>query len=202
MKLLLLLGLLFLLLRHGDAQETSTAPTTTTSLTPAMSSASVAAFFSALATTAPQQPGNGEPAGDAGSVSTPGGDSDAGASGTDSESITLSRGAIIAIIVIVVSVIIFGIVSATLFYIAKKRSWEVRKSIRRSAKKVATALTPRRTTFPKDVRRGSRGLQRIDEVPPTPRRGSNDVEKASAKLEAFEFSEPPKKSRWNRKIGR
>lgn len=92
-----------------------------------------------------------------------------------------------------------------LFYLAKKRDWQIRESIRKSARRVATALTPRRSTFPKDVqrRKSSRGLTRIDEIPDTPRREkSPDVEKGNPKLMPFEMSEPPKKSGWGRKMGR
>jgi len=92
--------------------------------------------------------------------------------------------------------------SAVLFYIAKKRSWEVRKTIRRSARRVATALTPRRSEFPRNVRRSSRGMARIDEIPPTPRTRSNDLEKANDKLTEFEMTEPKKHSKWPRKFGR
>ena len=92
-----------------------------------------------------------------------------------------------------------------LWYLAKKRSWEIRKSIRKSARRVATALTPRRSTFPKDIqskRRSTRGLTKINEVPNTPRTRSTDVEKANPKLTSFEMSEPPKQSKWARKLGR
>jgi hypothetical protein len=181
----------------------SSSATATVSLTPAMSSSSVASYYSSLATSAPIQPGTGPSAGDAGSSGgTSVGDSDAGASGSDSGSITLSQGGMIAIIVMVVAVSLFGIASAVLYYLAKKRSWEVRKSIRRSARKVATALTPRRSTFRKDVRRSTKGLARIDEVPPTPRTRSGDVEKGNSKLTEFEMEEPPKQSKWARKLGR
>ena len=70
---------------------------------------------------------------------------------------------------------------------------------------MATALTPRRSTFPKDVqnRRSKRGLTKIDEVPPTPRLREDfgDIEKGSrngnsTKISSFELSEPPKKSKW------
>jgi hypothetical protein len=70
---------------------------------------------------------------------------------------------------------------------------------------VVTALTPRRSTFPKDVqrRKSSRGLTRIDEVPNTPREmRSSDIEKGNSKLMQFEMSEPPKQSKWARKLGR
>ncbi|RFU35151.1 hypothetical protein B7463_g1230, partial [Scytalidium lignicola] len=189
-----------------SAQNSDPAATTPTStavvLTPAMSSASVASFFSSLATTAPQQPGNGPAPGDAASA---GGDSsvdsDAGASGSDSGGISLSRGGLIAMIVVIVFVVLLGIVSSVLYYLAKKRSWEIRESIRRSARRVATALTPRRSTFPKDVRR-SRGLERIEEVPPTPKRRMQDIEKGNPKIAQFEMSEPKKESKWARKFSR
>jgi hypothetical protein len=111
--LLLSLTLNFLFLKVVLAQDFSTisappsATTSFVSLTPEMSSSSVASFFSALATTAPQQPGGDPGAGDV--SSSPGqGDTDAGASGSDSGSITISKGGIIAIIVCVVFVVIFG----------------------------------------------------------------------------------------------
>ncbi|KIN01221.1 hypothetical protein OIDMADRAFT_19166 [Oidiodendron maius Zn] len=131
-------------------------------------------------------------------------DSDAGAAGPSSGSIQISTGALVAVIVGVVCVVIFGIVTSVLFYLAKKRSWEIRKTIRRSAKKVVTALTPRRSTFPKDInqKRPSRaGMARIDEEPPTPGR-SMDLEKGNSKLSSFELQQPPKGSKWAKKVGR
>lgn len=204
----LLLNLLCLTVQAQDSIS-SAQPSSAThqvSLSPAMSSSSVASYFSSLATSAPIQPGAGPSAGDAGSSASSGtGDSEAGASGSSSGSITLSRGGIIAIIVVVVCVVLFGIISSILFYLAKKRSWEVRKTIRKSARRVATALTPRRSTFPRDVqkvKRSSRGLTKIDEVPPTPRMRSGDIEKGNSKMSSFEMSEPPKQSKWAKKLGR
>ncbi|KAH8165834.1 hypothetical protein CIB48_g2410 [Xylaria polymorpha] len=82
-------------------------------------------------------------------------------------------------------VVILGISTAVLFYLAKKREWKVRESIRRSARKVVTALTPRRTEFPRSAKessgRSSRGRVRLDDVPPTPKLRSEDVEKGLAK---------------------
>ena len=72
---------------------------------------------------------------------------------------------------------------AVLFYFAKKREWKIRESIRKSARKVVTALTPRRTEFPKSVKesqsrsRSHRGRTRMDDVPPTPRLRPEDLEK-------------------------
>ncbi|KAM3066155.1 hypothetical protein ACMFMG_010504 [Clarireedia jacksonii] len=197
----------------SSAQLLSAVPTpsptsSSIELTPAMSSSSVASFFSALATTEPAAP-DGPAAGDAGSsASSPGADSDAGASGTSSGSVQMSTGVMVAIIVAVVGVCLFGIISSVLYYLAKKRSWEVRKKIRASARRVAVALTPKRTTFGKDVHRrpSGRGLAKIDEVPPTPKNfrfgGSDDVEKADTKTTEFEMSEPPKQSKWARRMDR
>ncbi len=99
-------------------------------------------------------------------------------------------------------------VSAVLFYLAKKRSWKVRERMRRSARRVVTALTPRRSAFPKDVhgrrssRRSSRGLRKIDEIPNTPKVQTTDVEKGDTKVASFELTEPPEESKWARKWGR
>ncbi|KAK4190937.1 hypothetical protein QBC35DRAFT_43960 [Podospora australis] len=108
------------------------------------------------------------------------GDSDgtlAGASGTSTGGVTISKGALIAIVVVVVFVALFGIASSVLFFVAKKREWTVKETIRRSARKVVTVLTPRRSEFPRSVKEsvgggsgGSRGKgMRLDDVPPTPR---------------------------------
>jgi len=97
---------------------------------------------------------------------------------------------------------VFGIASAILFYLAKKRDWKIRESIRRSARRVASALTPKSARFPRDVRRSRMGLTRIEEVPNTPRNRSADVEKANPKQMSFELTAPPKKTRWERKSGR
>jgi len=100
-------------------------------------------------------------------------DNAGGASGTSSGDVNISRGAMIAIILVVVLVAAVGITSAVLFYLAKKREWKVRESVRRSARRVVTALTPRRSQFPTSVKEGrpdsSRGRRRLDDVPPTPR---------------------------------
>jgi len=189
------------------AAATTQAPAATSSsvsLTPEMSASSVSSYFESLATATPQQPGDGPSAGDVGSTAGAG-DSEAGASGGSSGGFTLSRGGLIAIIVCISVVVLLGIISSVLFYLAKKRSWEVRKTIRKSARKVADALTPRRSTFPKDVQRpkkGTRGLSRIEEIPNTPKAKTTDIEKGDSKMSSFEMGEPPKKSAWSKKIGR
>lgn len=42
--------------------------------------------------------------------------------------------------------------TSILFYVSKKREWKIRDKVRRSARKVVTALTPRRSEFPKSVK--------------------------------------------------
>ncbi|KAK0743339.1 hypothetical protein B0T18DRAFT_328454 [Schizothecium vesticola] len=107
----------------------------------------------------------------------------AGASGSSSGGIQLSGGALIAIIVVVVVVGLVGIASTVLFFFAKKREWTMRETLRRSARKVVTALTPRRSEFPSSVKgsvgRGGRGgrMNKLDEVPPTPSIKPSDLEK-------------------------
>ncbi|KAI0014783.1 hypothetical protein F4780DRAFT_168713 [Xylariomycetidae sp. FL0641] len=122
-------------------------------------------------------------------------DADAGASGSSSGGVQLSRSAMIAIIIVVVVVAVLGVSMAVLFYLAKKKEWKIRQSIRRSAKKVVTALTPRRSEFPKSVKqsgngRTSRGRVRLDDVPPTPKLRPEDVEKGLAQANA---RQPPQK---------
>jgi hypothetical protein len=91
-----------------------------------------------------------------------------------------------------------------LFYFAKKREWTVRETLRRSAKKVVTALTPRRSEFPDSVKdsdssislkSSKRSRARMDnDVPPTPRLRPEDVEKGLAQAEARS-----KTRNWSRK---
>ncbi|KAK4134928.1 hypothetical protein BT67DRAFT_347338, partial [Trichocladium antarcticum] len=97
--------------------------------------------------------------------------SSAGAAGTSNSGLILSRGALIAIIVVVVGVALVGIATSVLFFVAKKREWTVKETLRRSARKVVTVLTPRRSEFPRSVKEstGRGGRTRLDDVPPTPR---------------------------------
>ncbi|KEY64003.1 hypothetical protein S40285_04818 [Stachybotrys chlorohalonatus IBT 40285] len=131
--------------------------------------------------------------GDAGGSTAPGvgTGTEAGASGDSYSAVSISTGGLVAIIVIVVAVAILGASTATLFYIAKKREWTVKETIRRSARKVVTALTPRRTEFPDSVKNfgGSSSSRRFrariaDDVPPTPRLRPEDIEKGLASAEA------------------
>jgi hypothetical protein len=124
--------------------------------------------------------------------------SDAGAAGDSSgNAVSISTGGLVAIIIVVVLVVILGISTAVLFYVAKKREWTVRETMRRSAHKVKTALTPRRSEFPdsvKDFRPSSRrGRERLaSDVPPTPRLRPDDVEKGLANSSV----ESKDRSRW------
>ncbi|TGJ88597.1 hypothetical protein E0Z10_g196 [Xylaria hypoxylon] len=135
---------------------------------------------------------------------TPGGgiDDAAGAAGESPGAVQLSHGALIAIIVVVALVVVLGISTAVLFYLAKKREWKVRESIRRSARKVVTALTPRRSEFPRSVKESSgrsfRGRVRLDEVPPTPRLRPEDIEKGLAKS-SVKRSPEGRGNKWTRK---
>ncbi|KAI1141398.1 hypothetical protein F5Y05DRAFT_259686 [Hypoxylon sp. FL0543] len=147
-----------------------------------------------LATDQPYTEGDGGP----GSVSSGGAiDDSAGASGSSPGAVQISHGAIVAIIVVVAVVCVIGIATAVLFYLAKKREWKVRESIRRSARKVVTALTPRRSEFPKSVK-DSRGRVRLDDVPPTPRLRPEDVEKGLAQSNIRKSPEGRSK-KWTRK---
>ncbi|KAI1166233.1 hypothetical protein F5B18DRAFT_98130 [Nemania serpens] len=136
--------------------------------------------------------------------STPGGavDDAAGAAGSSPGAAQLSHGALIAIIVVVAVVVVGGISTAVLFFLAKQREWNVRESIRRSARKVVTALTPRRSEFPRSAKestgRSSRGRVRLDDVPPTPRLRSEDIEKGLAKSN-FRPNLDGRGKKWTRK---
>ncbi|KAI0392273.1 hypothetical protein F5Y17DRAFT_366530 [Xylariaceae sp. FL0594] len=147
-----------------------------------------------LSTAAPYS-GGGDGAGN-------GVDDAAGAAGDSPGAFQLSHGALIAIIVVVALVVVGGISTAVLFYLAKKREWKIRQSIRRSARKVVAALTPRRTEFPRSVKessgRSSRGRVRLDDVPPTPRLRPEDVEKGLAKS-GIRQSPEGRNNKWTRK---
>lgn len=85
----------------------------------------------------------------------------AGAEGGSKANITLSTATIIVIAVVVGVIVLLGLSSAILFYIAKKRQWEVRKNLRKSAKRVTTAIkaaTPIKTNFS----RRELGMMRTD----------------------------------------
>jgi hypothetical protein len=63
-------------------------------------------------------------------------DSAGGASGSDSSSFSLSQGGLIAIIIVVVAVAVFGIASIVLYVLAKRRQWNVRASLKRASRRL------------------------------------------------------------------
>lgn len=136
---------------------------------------------------ATENPYTGGQDGSAGTANGPHGSADdgsiAGASGSSSGGVELSREGLIAIIVVVAIVGLIGIASTVLFFVAKKREWTMRETLRRSARKVVTALTPRRTEFPSSVKDsvGRGGRVKLDDVPPTPRIKESDMEKGLSK---------------------
>ncbi|KXS94169.1 hypothetical protein AC579_605 [Pseudocercospora musae] len=79
-------------------------------------------------------------------------DTDAGASGWQSGGFTLSRGGLIAICIIVAVVALFGIVTLSLFIIAKRRQWTMRQTLKRASRR----LTGRGGQRPAAVDRQSR----------------------------------------------
>jgi hypothetical protein len=128
---------------------------------------------------------------------------EAGASGS-SDGYGISTGGLIAIVVVVVVVAILGsecrrmchgdqakltriATMGALFFIAKKREWTMKETLRRSARKVKTALTPRRAEFPSHLKDpedpSSRWRQhtRLEDVPPTPGLRPEDLEKGRTK---------------------
>ncbi|KAH0557182.1 hypothetical protein GP486_005028 [Trichoglossum hirsutum] len=113
-----------------------------------------------------------------GTPSSPQGGISAGASGSDNGFVHLSKGAEIAIIVIAVLVGGGGIASAVFYYIAKKRQWEVRKSIRRSATRLKNNLSS--TNLSQKSARRQTGISKLQE-PATPHGSKDrDLEKGNA----------------------
>ncbi|KAJ4507330.1 hypothetical protein HRR78_004103 [Exophiala dermatitidis] len=87
----------------------------------------------------------------------------AGAAGPDTGAVNLSRGATVAIAVVVSIVVVLGI----LYFLAKKRHWKVKEGLRRSARRVGSAvksvttpITPKRMHFPSQRRGQGQGFAR------------------------------------------
>jgi len=109
-------------------------------------------------------------------AASPQGGTAAGASGSDGGFVHMSKGVTVAVIVVVVIVGGGGIASAILYFVAKKRQWEVRKSIRRSAVRLKNNLST--TNLQKSARRQT-GVTKIAE-PSTPHgRKDRDLEKGN-----------------------
>ena len=95
------------------------------------------------------------------------------------------------------------VASSVLFYVAKKREWTVRETIRKSTRKVVAALTPRRSEFPRSVKestggRSKGGRVRLDDVPPTPRLKPEDLEKGYGPQVTLASVDKKKRSNFSR----
>ncbi|KAF2760239.1 hypothetical protein EJ05DRAFT_276711 [Pseudovirgaria hyperparasitica] len=102
----------------------------------------------------------------------------AGASGDDTGAFSLSKAGLIAIICVVSIVVGLGAISLTLWYIAKKRQWEVRASFRRVSRRLTGRLDDSRSK-----RQTRRTGVRMASPPSEKKRHPNkeiDVEKAEA----------------------
>ena len=182
---LILLFVSTLLIQLSLAQSSSYSngtPTTSTGPSSAQTSESV---FSVIASSTPGDGSYGLQPGAVGNDPTSiQGENDAGASGSGNSFVNISTADQIAIIVVAVVVGVFGskfssqqpykrtslipatVGSAILYYFAKKREWKLRERLRRSARSIKTALTPRatQTTF----NRKDRGVSRVaDDSPST-----------------------------------
>ncbi|KAF2202822.1 hypothetical protein GQ43DRAFT_412931 [Delitschia confertaspora ATCC 74209] len=100
----------------------------------------------------------------------------AGAEGSSKGAFTLSRGAIAAIITVAVLIAVGGTVSAVLFWLAKKRQWDVRQSIRRASRRLTG-----RSTAANTKRQNRRTGVRLNSPPPSKRVGNRqrDLEKGA-----------------------
>ncbi|ORY05383.1 hypothetical protein BCR34DRAFT_45468 [Clohesyomyces aquaticus] len=86
---------------------------------------------------------------------------DAGAAGSSKGAFSLSKGGLAAIITVAVLVAVAGTVSAILFYLAKKRQWDVRQSIRRASRRLTGRAAP-----PASKRQNRRTGVRLASPPP------------------------------------
>ncbi|KAF2009583.1 hypothetical protein BU24DRAFT_380079 [Aaosphaeria arxii CBS 175.79] len=106
-----------------------------------------------------------------GGVDNPQDPSEAGAEGASKGAFNISKGGLIAIIVVAVLVAVAGGASAVLFWLAKKRQWDVRQSLRRASRRLTG-----RGDVPKRPNR--RTGVRLDSPPPSKaNRSPRDIEK-------------------------
>jgi nitrogen fixation-related uncharacterized protein len=103
------------------------------------------------------------PAGYNGGSDNPQSSDDAGAAGSSKGAFELSSGGLVAIIVVAVIVVIGGIGSATLWWLAKKRQWDVRQSIRRASRRITGRST---VDVSKQNRQNRRTGIRLNSPPP------------------------------------
>ncbi|KAF7505223.1 hypothetical protein GJ744_001152 [Endocarpon pusillum] len=126
----------------------------------------------------------------------------AGASGSSQTAISLNTGDQIAIGVVVGLVALLGIGSAILFYIAKKRQWEVRASLRRSARRVTTAFKARTPVKANFSRRDRGGAVRIDPPSPSHAQTSNKSKRSGGILKEAKRPTPEGRSDNTRNMDR
>ncbi|KAL5393952.1 hypothetical protein PMIN06_007609 [Paraphaeosphaeria minitans] len=118
--------------------------------------------------------------------------SDAGAAGTQQGGFSLSKGGLAAIIVVISLVVILGVSSAVLFWLAKKRQWDVRQSLRRASRRLTGRSTVDRPATKRQNRRTGVRLA----SPPAGRRKQPGREKDLEKG----LSEMPKRGTTTTKI--
>ncbi|KAF2837427.1 hypothetical protein M501DRAFT_937665 [Patellaria atrata CBS 101060] len=135
------------------------------------------------------------------------GDDAAGAEGNDTGAFTISKGGLAAIITVVVVVVVFGIASVILYWLAKKRQWEVRKSIKRASRRLTGRLdnskrkrqstrivSPTRTRRPADLEKGKPTTERVG----NPAGGKTTT--TTTISSTFDVETPTDKS-WKSKLG-
>lgn len=132
--------------------------------------------FTAIATSSPRE--GHDPGGSPSDNPAPQNPETAGASGDTETAITLNTGDQIAIAVVVSIVVLLGITSAILFYIAKKRQWEVRAALRRSARRFTTAVKAR-TPIQANFSRRDRAA--VEKTSPTPEQSLHKKDKDVSK---------------------
>lgn len=213
--LLLALSCLFPLLALAD--DTTVLATTTVTVAAATTTAILqqqqapAATTAAAATSAQPVPVDGRGTADETSAIEPGGlgsssSNEAGAAGKDTGAFSISKGGIAAIIAVVVVVAVFGselhpsnaqsrvcslicgaVASAVLFYLAKKRQWEVRKSISRFSRRLTG-----RTDAARANRQSRRTGVRMASPPGAARHNrERDLEKGKASVAATDKGRVP-----------
>ncbi|KAF2207931.1 hypothetical protein CERZMDRAFT_101954 [Cercospora zeae-maydis SCOH1-5] len=130
-------------------------------------------------------------------------DADAGASGSQSGSFDLSKGGLIAIIVVVAFVAIIGVASTVLWVLAKRRQWNVRQSIKRASRRL-TGRAARDATRERQSKRG--GMQMSSDMERGHKRGLivqvNDTGKESRSASQARNAQAEVKGKWTEKLWR
>ncbi|GIZ39881.1 hypothetical protein CKM354_000324600 [Cercospora kikuchii] len=130
-------------------------------------------------------------------------DADAGASGSQSGSFNLSKGGLIAIIVVVAFVAIIGVASTVLWVLAKRRQWNVRQSIKRASRRL-TGRAGREGTRERQSKRI--GMQMSSNMERGHKRGMvvqvNDTGKESRSTSQPDPNQSDMKGKWAEKLWR